>query len=60
MRENQKMAKINFPSRGKTRNQQKSAFPHGGKSKIIENRLSLMRENKKTVKTSFPSRGKTK
>ncbi|MGP1452287.1 MAG: hypothetical protein ACTTJ9_02460 [Segatella oris] len=35
--ENQKSAKIGFPPRGKTRNQRKSTFRHGGKSKIGEN-----------------------
>ena len=40
--------------------QQKSAFPHEGKSKFSENRLSLTGENQKSVKNSFPSRGKIK
>ena len=40
--------------------QGKLAFPHGGKSKFSENRLSLMRENKKTAKNGFPSWGKIK
>ena len=55
-----KTAKIDFPSRGKTRNQRKSTFPHGGKQEISENRLSLTGENQKTAKNSFPSRGKTR
>ena len=33
------------------------AFPHGGKSKISENQISLTGENQKTTKNSFPSRG---
>ena len=58
--ENQKSAKISFPSWGKIRNQQKTAFLHGGKSKISENRFSPTRENKKSAKTGFPPRGKIK
>ena len=42
--ENQKSAKIGFPSRGKTRNQRKTTFPHGGKSKNNEEQLSLTGE----------------
>ena len=42
------------------KNQRKSAFPHGGKSKISENQLSLTGENQKSVKINFPSRGKIK
>ena len=57
MRENQKSAKNDFPSRGKIRKQLKTAFPHGGKSKISENRLSLTGENQKSVKNDFPSQG---
>ena len=49
-RENQKMAKIGFPARGKTRNRRKSAFPHGGKQEISENRLSRTRESQKMLK----------
>ena len=60
MRENQKTIKIGFPSRGKIKNHRKSAFPHGGKQKIIENQLSLTGENKKSSKISFPSRRKTR
>ena len=60
MRENQKSAKIGFPSRGKIKNQQKPAFPHEGKQEISENWLSLTRENKITAKTDFPSQGKAK
>ena len=44
---------------GKTRNHRKSAFPHGGKQEIIENRFSLMGENKKSSKIAFPNFGKT-
>ena len=58
--ENKKTAKIAFPSRGKTRKQQKSAFPHEGKQEIIENRLSLTGENKKSLKIDFPNIGKLK
>ena len=60
MGENKKSSKISFPSRGKIKNHRKSAFPHGGKQEIIENRLSLTGENQKSSKISFPSRGKTK
>ena len=60
MGENKKSTKIGFPSRGKIKNQRKSTFPHGGKSKISENRLSLTGENKKSSKINFPSRGKIK
>ena len=60
MGENQKSVKISFPSRGKIKNQRKSVFPHGGKSEITKNRLSLMRENQKSAKSSFPPRGKTR
>ena len=57
-RENQKSAKIGFPSRGKIKNLRKSAFPHGGKSEISEKRLSSTGENQKSAKIGFPSRGK--
>ena len=60
MRENQKSAEIKFPSRGKTRNQRKSAFPHEGKSKNGENQLSLTGENKITARTDFPPQEKAK
>ena len=60
MRENKKTAKINFPSWGKIKNQRKSAFPHEGKSKISENRISPARENKITAKIDFPPQGKAK
>ena len=60
MRENQKSAKNDFPSRGKIRKQLKTAFPRGGKSKNSEKRLSLTGENKKSAKIDFPSRGKTR
>ena len=53
--ENQKSAKIGFPSRGKIRIQRKSAFPHGGKSEISEKRLSPARENQKTPLAPFPT-----
>ena len=59
MGENKKSSKIGFPSWGKTRNHRKSAFPHGGKQEIIENRLSLTGENKKSSKIAFPNFGKT-
>ena len=59
-RENQKSAKISFPSWGKIRNLRKTAFLHGGKSEISKNRLSPARENKKSAKNGFPPRGKIK
>ena len=59
-RENKKSAKIDFPARGKTRNQQKLTFPHGGKQESNENWLSRTRENKKSMKIGFPARGKVK
>ena len=37
MRGNKITAKTDFPPRGKIKNQQKLAFPHEGKQKIIEN-----------------------
>ena len=55
MGENQKSAKNGFPPRGKIKNQQKSAFPHGGKSEISEKRLSPARENQKTPLAPFPT-----
>ena len=58
MGENKKSVKNSFPSRGKTRNQRKVAFPQEGKQEISENRLSLTGENQKITKNSFPSRGK--
>ncbi|EFB32062.1 hypothetical protein HMPREF0971_01593 [Segatella oris F0302] len=58
--ENQKSAKIGFPSRGKIKNQRKSPFPHGGKQKIGKNWLSQHWENKKSSKIGFPNIGKTK
>ena len=58
VRENQKTIKIGFPSRGKTRNHQKSAFPHGGKQEIIENQLSLTGKIKNHRKSTFPTLGK--
>ena len=42
---NKKSSKIAFPSWGKTKNHRKSAFPHGGKQKIIENRFSQLWED---------------
>ena len=54
-RENQKSAKIGFPSRGKIRIQRKTAFLHGGKSEISEKRLSPARENQKTPLAPFPT-----
>ena len=59
-KETQKLAKIAFPLRGKTRNQWKSAFPHGGKQEIGEKRLSLTGKNQKTAKIDFPNIGKTR
>ena len=58
--ENQKSAKIAFPSRGKTKNRQKLAFPTLGKQEIIENWLSQYWENKKLAKIGFPNIGKNK
>ena len=58
--ETQKLAKIAFPLRGKTRIQWKSAFPHGGKQEIGEKRFSLTGENQKTTKIDFPNIGKNK
>ena len=40
--------------------QQKSAFPHEGKSKFSKNLLSLTGETQKSAKIGFPSRGKIK
>ena len=60
MYDERKSTKIGFPSRGKIKNRQKSAFPHGGKSKIGENRLFLTGEKQKSAKNSFPNIGKTK
>ena len=56
----EKTRKISCPRSRMNKKQGKLAFPHGGKSKFSENRLSLMRENKKTAKNGFPLRGKTK
>ena len=58
--ENQKLAKISFPSRGKIKKQRKTTFPHGGKQEISGKQISLTGENQKTAKTRFPSRGKIK
>ena len=52
--------KISFLPRGKIKNLRKSAFPHGGKSEITENRFSLTRENQNSAKNGFPPRGKIK
>ena len=60
MRENKKSAKIDFPSRGKIKNQRKSTFRHGGKQEISENLLSATGENQKSAKIGFPNIGKTK
>ena len=46
-RENQKSAKIGFPSRGKIRNQQKSAFPREGKSKNAVGSISYSSQKRK-------------
>ena len=54
MGENQKSAKNGFPPRGKIKIQRKSAFFHGGKSKIGEKQLSPARENQKTPLAPFP------
>ena len=43
-----------------TGKRQKEAFPHGGKSKNDENRLSATGENQKTTKIGFPPRGEIK
>ena len=40
--------------------QEKLAFPHGGKQENGENQLSLMGENQNSAKISFPSWGKTR
>ena len=42
------------------KNRRKTAFRHGGKSKIGKNRLSQYWENKKLAKNSFPNIGKTR
>ena len=60
MGENQKSPKIGFLPRGKTRKQRKTAFLHGGKSKIGEKQLSSTGENQKSAKIGFPPRGKTR
>ena len=54
------MAKRSFRRGTMNKNQRKSAFRHGGKSKIIENRFSLTGENQKSAKIDFPNIGKTK
>ena len=58
--ENQKSAKIDFPPRGKSKNQRKSAFPTLGKQEISEKQLSQHWENKKLAKNGFPNIGKNK
>ena len=60
MRENQKSAKIAFPSRGKIKNHRKTDFPCEGKQKISEKQLSPARENEITARTDFPPQGKAK
>ena len=50
--------KIDFPSRGKIKNQRKSTFPTLGKQEISENWLSQHWENKKSAKIGFPNIGK--
>ena len=50
MRETQNSAKIDFPPRGKIKNQRKSTFPHGGKQEISEKRLSRTGESQKMLK----------
>ena len=57
---NRETAKNGFPSRGKTRNQRKLAFPHGGEEASSKKRISLTREKKETAKNGFPPRGKNK
>ena len=55
---NKKAAKINFPSRGKTRIQRKSTFPHEGKEGNSEKRISPARENQKSAEDTFPKLGR--
>ena len=57
-RENKKLAKNGFPSRGKTRNQRKSTFPHEGKEGNSEKRISPARENQKSAEDTFPKLGR--
>ncbi|WP_442674365.1 hypothetical protein [Segatella oris] len=54
------MEKGDFRRGTMNENQRKSTFPHGGKSKIDENRLSTTGENQKSAKIGFPPRGKIK
>ena len=54
------MAKGGFRRGTMNENQRKSAFPHGGTSKISENLLSATGENQKSAKIDFPPRGKIK
>ena len=54
------MGKGGFRRGTMNENQRKSTFPHGGKSKIDENRLSTTGENQKSAKIGFPPRGKIK
>ena len=58
MGENQKSPKIGFPSRGKIRNQRKTAFPREGKQEISEKRLSSTGEIRNQQKSAFPREGK--
>ena len=55
---NKETAKNSFPSRGKTRIQRKSTFPHEGKEGNSEKRISPARENQKSAEDTFPKLGR--
>ena len=55
---NKETAKNSFPSRGKTRIQRKSTFPHEGKEGNSEKRISPAREKQKSAENTFPRLGK--
>jgi len=50
--------KIGFLSRGETRKQLKTAFPHGGEEESSEKRISPAREKQKSAENTFPRLGK--
>ena len=60
MRENKKLAKNGFPSRGKTRKQRKTDFPREGKPKISGRYFPNIGKTEKRRKNAFPNLGRTK
>ena|GEM_PF-929441 len=57
---NKETAKNGFPSRGKTKNQRKSTFPHEGKEENSGRYFPKIGKTRKCGKSDFPNLGRTK